>query len=136
MSHDQGAADVERRTTPSLDVQDEQNANTVTPQRLVPQGLARRRLDTESCGLPAWPRLMALEMACQYVGLSADMLRSYVKDGSLPVVRPARPRTRRARGYRLGKSRRQLANKNTLRRTLFDRVDLDLLIDRWKREGA
>jgi hypothetical protein len=78
---------------------------------------------------------MALEMACAYLSLSPDSLRGFVADGSLSVVRPTRPRTRRARGYRLGRSRRQLVNENTLRRTLFDRVDLDQLVDKWKREG-
>jgi hypothetical protein len=79
---------------------------------------------------------MPLEMACRYVGLSADTVLGYVHDGSLRVTRPLRPQTARAHGVRLGKSRRTIAHVETLRRLLFDRADLDALVDRWKREGV
>jgi hypothetical protein len=89
----------------------------------------------DPCSLPGWPRLLPLELASVYVGLSSDTLLGYVTDGSLRVTRPLRPNTARAHGYRAGKSRRTVAHIETLRRLLFDRVDLDALVDRWKREG-
>lgn len=112
-------------------------AGTVPAQSLAAPGRRGRSLDGQSCApLPGWPRLMPLGMACRYVGLSPDTLLGYVHDGSLRVTRPLRPNTARAHGYRYGKSRRTVAQVETLRRMLFDRVDLDALVDRWKREGA
>lgn len=114
----------------------EHNPGTTDAEVVAPQEPATRALDAQSCALPGWPRLMPLEMACRYIGLSADTLLGYVHDGSLRVTRPLRPNTARARGYRSGKSRRTIVHVDTLRRLLFDRVDLDGLVDRWKQEGA
>jgi excisionase family DNA binding protein len=80
--------------------------------------------------------LLGIEQAALYVGISKDTLLGYVHDGSLPVTRPLRPNAARAHGYRHGKSRRTVAHVQTLRRLLFDRVDLDALVDRWKRDGV
>lgn len=84
--------------------------------------------------LPGWPRLLTIDQAAEYVGLSRYSLAEYVADGTLPVTRPIRPNTPRAYGYRDGKSRRTVASAQ-LRRALFDVRDLDALVDLWKRAG-
>jgi len=105
------------------------NLGTAMPQSPEPQGRRRRQQDTQSCApLPFWPRLLTIEQASAYVGLSRDSLLGYVADGTLPVTRPQRPNTDWAH-------RRTLANTETLRRQLFDRFDLDALVERWKRMG-
>jgi hypothetical protein len=91
--------------------------------------------DTQSC-FPGWPRLLDLESAAAYVGLSPGMLREYVSDGTpLPVTRPVRPNTQRAHGIRAGKRTRRTAASAHVRRLLFDRVDLDTMVDGWKRRA-
>ena len=70
-------------------------------------------LDTQS-NAPA-PRLLSLQAAAAYCGLSAWTLRAFVIDGAVPVVRLPRP----------GRQQRE-----DLRRVLIDRQDLDNWIDR------
>jgi excisionase family DNA binding protein len=121
---------------------DGHNSGTLTPptsETLVPQGLpgaGRRPSDCESGVFFGWPRLLTIEQAARYLGISRDTLLGYVRDGSLAVTRPLRAQTARARGYRNGKSRRTVLNAGTLRRMLFDRHDLDALVDCWKRGGG
>jgi hypothetical protein len=79
-----------------------------------------------------------MEQAQSYLSVGKDALLGYVRDGALRVVRPARPHDARMNGYRQGPSRRKLADqhRDVLRRVLFDRFDLDELVERWKREGV
>jgi hypothetical protein len=79
--------------------------------------------------------LLDLEAAAAYVGLSPAMLREYVNDGTLAVTRPLRPNTQRAHGIRAGKRTRRTAASAHVRRLLFDRVDLDAMVDAWKRRA-
>lgn len=112
------------------------NPGTAAPQAVEPQGLPRRAQARQSC-VPSWPRLLTLPHACEYLSLGKDALLGYVRDGTLRTVRPPRPHDARSAGFRQGPSRRKLADQyaDTLRRVLFDRDDLDALVDRWKREG-
>ena len=83
-----------------------------------------RRRDAEPGRAHGWPRLLSVELAAEYVGLNVELVREYVKSGRLAPVRPRRPDTTRA--YR------QPDVKHTVRRLLFDRDDLDALVDSWK----
>ncbi len=60
------------------------------------------------------PRLLDLHGAAAYLGLSEWTVRDLEHGGILPRVRVP------------------LANHGELRKILFDRVDLDRLIDAWK----
>jgi hypothetical protein len=61
------------------------------------------------------------------------MLREYVCDGTLQVTRPLRANTHRAHGIRAGKRTRRTVASEHVRRLLFDRADLDAMVDAWKR---
>lgn len=109
------------------------NPGTVGAESIAPQGRAKRTLDCESSALPGWPRLMSVELAAAYVGLSRWMLEQYIADGTLRVIHPPRPRT--AKAYRARPTRGRKASRPTgdqLRRTLFDRADLDDFVNRIK----
>jgi hypothetical protein len=82
----------------------------------------------------AWPRLMSLELAAVYVGLSPAMLREYINDGSLRVTRPIRPQTHRAYGIRAGRRTRRAVASDVVRRLLVDIRDLDRLVDQWRQD--
>lgn len=90
-----------------------------------------RRPTAQRAVVPAWPRLLSVELAAAYVGLNVEILREYVRSGRLAPIRPPRPDTARSHGYRSGSSRRTVAN-DTVRRLLFDRADLDAMVDSWK----
>jgi excisionase family DNA binding protein len=73
-------------------------------------------------------RLMSLQDAAAYMGISYWSLREFVADGVLPAVRL--PGTRiRAKG---GKVVRHASAKTSMRRVLVDRRDLDALIEQCK----
>ncbi len=63
------------------------------------------------------PRLLSLEDAARYLGVSPWTVRELEWSGVLPRVRIP------------------LGNGKELRKLLFDREDLDRLIDRWKDSG-
>jgi hypothetical protein len=113
--------------------------NGPTPSRVTPGASLTEERPGRSFAVkpdaPGWPRLLDLYGAALYVGLSAGMLREYVNDGSLPVTRPVRPNTNRAHGIRAGKRTRRCAESEHVRRLLFDRADLDALVDKWKRRA-
>lgn len=64
--------------------------------------------------VPILPRLLDLPTAAAYLGVSAWTVRDLEAAGSVPRVRIPLP------------------NAGELRKLLFDRVDLDRLIDSWK----
>lgn len=70
----------------------------------------------------ARPRLLSMRQAAAYLGCSFWTARDYILQGLIPVVDmpPLRPRP--------GDSRRQ-----TLRRVLVDRADLDAFVESRKR---
>jgi len=70
----------------------------------------------------ARPRLLSMRQAAAYLGCSFWTARDYILQGLIPVVDmpPLRPR--------LGDARRQ-----TLRRVLVDRADLDAFVESRKR---
>lgn len=72
------------------------------------------------------PRLLSLEQAASYLGLSFWSFRELIHAGDVPLVRVPRPRTMR--------QHKRGAKGETLRRALVDVRDLDTLVDRW-REG-
>lgn len=108
---------------------------TATAESVVPQGLQRGAGDRQSSAL-GWPRLLSLEQAAAYIGMSTSMLTEYIHDGSLPVTRPTRAKTDRAYGIRAGRRTRRAVASEQVRRLLIDRNDLDALVDRWKREQS
>lgn len=64
--------------------------------------------------VPVTPRLLDLPTAAAYLGVSAWTVRDLEATGSVPRVRIPLP------------------NAGELRKLLFDRADLDRLIDSWK----
>lgn len=64
--------------------------------------------------VPVNPRLLDLHSAAAYLGLSEWTVRDLEAAGTVPRVRIP------------------LANTGELRKLLFDRADLDRLIDGWK----
>jgi len=96
------------------------SSGTAAPETLERQGRQGGALDMTSTALPGWPRLLDLEAAAAYVGLSPAMLREYVCDGTLPVTRPVRANTHRAHGIRAGKRTRRTVASEHVGRLLFD----------------
>jgi hypothetical protein len=82
-----------------------------------------RRIDESKDAIR--PRLLNMRQAAAYLGCSFWTARDYVLQGLIPVVElpPLRPRE--------GDRRRQ-----TLRRVLIDRSDLDIFIESRKRRGG
>jgi excisionase family DNA binding protein len=74
--------------------------------------------------VPGWPRLLSVDQAAAYLGLSFWTFRELVNAGDVPAVRVPRPNTPRMREQR--------ALSDTIRRLLIDRSDLDALVERWK----
>ncbi len=108
------------------------NPGTVTPQSAGAQGRQGRPAAEEAvvprglkASVTAWPRLLSVEQAGQYLGVSYWTVREFINDGSVKAVPLPRPDTLRQR------ERRALGD--TVRRLLIDRHDLDALVDRWKR---
>lgn len=91
---------------------------TAAPDALVRQHAATRQRDLLS---PGWPRLMDLDTAGRYLGVSAWVVREWINAGDLPVVEARRPRTASALKHR--------PTSEALRRVLVDRADLDALAD-------
>ena len=77
--------------------------------------------------MTAWPRLLSVEQAGQYLGVSVWTIREFINDGSIKAVPLPRPETLRQR------ERRALGD--TVRRLLIDRADLDELVESWKRRA-
>ena len=73
---------------------------------------------TTASAVPVAPRLLNLEQAAQYLGISYWCARDYVVSGLLPTVTlpPLRPRE----GER---------PRRSLRRVLVDRADLDRFVE-------
>ncbi len=102
---------------------DGHTAGTEAPETLAAQGRRARTQDTQSVA-PGWPRLLNLEEAARYLGISPWTARELVNAGSIPVTSIPRPATARMH-------RRQPIH-DTLRRLLIDRCDLDRLVEQWK----
>jgi hypothetical protein len=107
---------------------------TVAPESLAAQGHQQRAFDGQSAApsrlkatVAAWPRLLSIEQAAQYLGVSYWTVREFINDGSIKAVPLPRPDTLRQR------ERRSLGD--TVRRLLIDRLDLDALVDTWKRRA-
>jgi predicted DNA-binding transcriptional regulator AlpA len=75
----------------------------------------------------AWPRLLSVEQAAQYLGISFWTVREFINDKSIKAVPLPRPETLRQR------ERRTLGD--TVRRLLIDRHDLDALVETWKQRA-
>jgi len=111
---------------------DGHSPGTVALEALAPQGCQRRPSAQESvvphglkATVTAWPRLLSVEQAAQYLGISYWTVREFINDGSVKAVRLPRADTLRQRERR--------ALSDTVRRLLLDRNDLDELVERWKR---
>jgi excisionase family DNA binding protein len=98
----------------------------VSPQALEQQGTQRGTQDRTSA-VPGWPRLLSLEEAARYLGVSPWTARELVNAGSIPVTSIPRPQTARMR--------RRRSVHDSLRRLLIDRCDLDRLVETWKVSG-
>lgn len=99
------------------------NPGTATAETAAPQGSQKRTPDRQSSA-HGWPRLLNVEQAAQYLGLSFWTLRELVNDGSIPTVRVPRAQTLRMK--------ERHAASDYVRRLLVDRADLDSLVERWK----
>jgi len=75
---------------------------------------------------PGWPRLLRIEQAALYLGLSRDVVRELINSGHVVSVRVPRPATHRMH--------RRRPVSDTLRRLLLDRVALDDLVEEWRRQ--
>jgi len=73
---------------------------------------------------PGWPRLLSLELAALYLGVSIWVMREYVDSEAITPVALPRPNTRRMHRHR--------PVSDSLRRLLIDRADLDALVEAWK----
>ena len=85
------------------------------------QGPKTLQPDTESA---AFGRLLGVDGAARYLGVSPWLVQQYIQAGDLPTVQLPRPRT--ASALRKG-SRRPIGD--TLRMVLLDRRDLDEFVD-------
>jgi len=90
------------------------------------RGAERRSRDQQTC-MPGWPKLLNLELAALYLGLSPEVIRELINSGALAPVRVPRPDTNRM--HRRGPV------SDTLRRLLLDRAALDELVERWRAYG-
>ena len=104
------------------------SSGTVGAEPRAERGSQQRVLDRQSSVLPAWPRLLSLEQASLYLGLSVEVVRELINSGQLAPVRVPRPDTNRM--HRGGPV------SDTLRRLLLDRAALDALVEVWKSEGG
>jgi excisionase family DNA binding protein len=98
-------------------------SGTAAPQTLERQGRASQP-EVHQAVDPGWPRLLNVEEAARYLGISFWTMREFVNAGSIPTVRLPRPRTDRMR--------RRRPVTDTVRRLLIDRLDLDALVECWK----
>ena len=111
-------------TTPPTGIAAQAQAGHSPPERIGGKGRSRRTTVARSV---AFRRLLSLEEAAHYLGLSFWSFRELVNAGDVPLIRVPRPRTLRQhkRGTR----------SQFLRRTLVDARDLDALVDRWREES-
>ncbi len=115
-------------------VQSGHSPGTATAETRANSGRRTRALDGQSAvpaalkaPVTAWPRLLSIDQAAQYLGLSYWTVREFINDGSIKAGPLPRPDTLRMR------ERRALGD--TVRRLLIDRNDLDALVDNWKRRA-
>ena len=94
-----------------------------------PRALARQAAAPEAQVLP---RLLDLEGAAAYLGVSTWTVRDLEHGGFLPRVRiPMSPKAQqRPRAGRNG------GGSGELRKLLFDRVDLDECVEKWKERAT
>src|SRR5258708_7097891 len=88
-----------------------------TPEAAAAHGRPPRQRDGRSV---AFRRLLNLEEAAAYLGLSFWSFRELVNAGDVPLIRVPRPRTMR--------QHKRAARRQVLRRTLVDVRDLDALV--------
>jgi excisionase family DNA binding protein len=86
-----------------------------------PASAGRRRQSRNSAAAEITPRLLNLNQAAEYLGISYWSVRDLVQSGMLASVKLPAPRARDGR---------------SIRRTLIDRQDLDQLIELWKEQNA
>ena len=100
---------------------------TAQPQAPAEQGAQRCQQDLQSFA-HGWPRLLDAETAARYLSVSKWCLIELMNAGDITPIRIRRPRTARAMKTKpVG---------DVMRRRLFDRLDLDALVDRWRAEGV
>lgn len=97
------------RTKPSGDNPGDNREPARTQVRVPPARPAARTQDSPSCAPPG-PRLLTRQQAADYLNLSSDMLDRLTQQGELPRVRLL------------------LGNRN-VRKVLYDRGDLDRLVE-------
>ena len=97
------------RTKPSGDNPGDSREPQRTQVRVPPARPAARTQDSPSCAPPG-PRLLTRQQAADYLNLSSDMLDRLTQQGELPRVQLL------------------LGNRN-VRKVLYDRADLDRLIE-------
>lgn len=103
----------------------EQSDNQSDAPAHVAQGRARHPRDMESFG-----RLMSVDRAAAYLGVSEWLVKQFIIDGSLQTTELPRPRT--ASAVRSG-ARRPIGE--VLRLVLIDRRDLDAFVDEHGRKA-
>jgi excisionase family DNA binding protein len=97
------------RTKPSGDNPGDNREPQQTQVRVPPARSAARTQDSPSCAPPG-PRLLTRHQAANYLNLSSDMLDRLTQKGELPRVQLL------------------IGNRN-IRKVLYDRADLDRLIE-------
>jgi hypothetical protein len=95
---------------------------------LAAEGETQRAGDAQSPAPLAYGRLLTVETAARYLGVSGWTVQQYIVDGTLPTVELPRPKT--ASAFRKG-ARRPIGD--VLRRVLLDRADLDQFVDGCRR---
>lgn len=108
-----------------VSIQAGHSTGTVAPEGQAAHGQQGRQRESASRA-PGWPRLMSLELAGTYLGVSEWVVREWINDGTVPVVLAKRPHTASALKHR--------PQSDALRRVLVDRADLDALADSFPRE--
>lgn len=108
-------------------MKDGHTSGTPPPQTLERTG-RERRTGVHQSAVPGWPRLLNIYQAAAYLGISVDMVREFINDGTIKPVRLPRPRTARMN--------RRTAISDQVRRLLIDRADLDKLVERWQGQGV
>lgn len=84
----------------------------------------------KTCGVTTWPRLLDVPLAARYLCVGESTVREYAHEGILvPVALPGsalrQPGGRVVAGCR----------DRRMTKLLFDRLDLDALVDRLKEEA-
>ena len=112
--------------TDPTDPKSGQSAGTVVPQTRARSGRQKRADDMQSA-VPAWPRLLNEAKSASYLSMSVWSFRELWQAHQIDPVKV--PRVDSA------KMRRREHVKDTLRKLLFDRLDLDALVEKWKVQG-